>query len=128
MKKSILEIYSLLVCFVTLCCFVILLGIGIYDIIEISNPEFTINPHEFNRHQNNETYVKSSSNCEDKFKEMSDDEITEKRLSSYSMKLKSEKRKALQSLIQVIIIMLIDIAVFIIHWKLAIHARKTSLT
>ncbi len=56
MKKSILEIYALSVCFVTLVCFVIVLGIGIYDLIQISNPEFTLNPHEYERHQSNEAF------------------------------------------------------------------------
>ena len=59
MKKSILEIYALSVCFVTLVCFVIVLGIGIYDLIQISNPEFTLNPHEYERHRSNEAFRRS---------------------------------------------------------------------
>ena len=56
MKKSILEIYALAVCFVALVCFVIALGIGVYDLIQIANPVFTINAYEYNRHQSNEAF------------------------------------------------------------------------
>ena len=41
MKTSILEIYALTVCFATLMCFAICLGIGLYDIVQINFPEFT---------------------------------------------------------------------------------------
>ena len=56
MKKSILEIYALAVCFVALVCFVIALGIGVYDLIQIANPVFTINAYEYDRHQSNEAF------------------------------------------------------------------------
>ena len=56
MKKSILGIYALAVCFVALGCFVIALGIGVYDLIQIANPEFTLNPYEYERHQSNEAF------------------------------------------------------------------------
>ena len=56
MKKSILEIYALAVCFVALACFVIALGIGVYDLIQIANPVFTINAYEYDRHQSNEAF------------------------------------------------------------------------
>ena len=56
MKKSILEIYALAVCFVALLCFVIALGIGVYDLIQITNPEFTLNAYEYERHQSNEAF------------------------------------------------------------------------
>ena len=56
MKKSILEMYALVVCFVGLVCFVIALGIGVYDLIQIANPVFTINAYEYDRHQSNEAF------------------------------------------------------------------------
>ena len=127
MKKSILEVYALLVCFVTLCCFVISLGIGLYDAIEIVNPEFTISAFEFERHQTNEAYLKSTSKYDENVKDLTEDAIKEKREHSYNLELKSEKREGFQSLIQVLIIMLLDIVVFLVHWKLAKHARATNM-
>ena len=42
MKRSFVEIYGLAVCFVTLLCFVIALGVGIYDLLQVAFPEFTL--------------------------------------------------------------------------------------
>ena len=57
MKKSILAIYALAVCFVALVCFVIALGIGVYDLIQIANPVFTINAYEYDRHQSKALFM-----------------------------------------------------------------------
>lgn len=46
MKTTIIETYALAVCFVFLVCMVIALGIGIYDVVEIINPESTISSCE----------------------------------------------------------------------------------
>ena len=54
MKRGLVEVYAMAVCFVTLVCFVIALGIGIYDLIQIVNPEFTTSSYTHDRHQSNE--------------------------------------------------------------------------
>ena len=109
MKKSIIEIYALSVCFVTVCCFVICLGIGIYDVIEVANPEFTMNPYVFERHHTNEAFTKDIGK---KYKGLPDEKIEEKRLQSYDSAIRSERREGFQSMVQLFIIMLIDIVVF----------------
>jgi hypothetical protein len=57
MKKSIVEIYALAVCFATIVCFVISLGIGLYDIVEITNPEFTMKSYAYEKHQTNDALL-----------------------------------------------------------------------
>ena len=59
MKKSSIEIYGLAVCFVTLLCFIIALGVGIYDLLQIAYPEFTLNAYEYERHQSNDSFRNS---------------------------------------------------------------------
>ena len=56
MKRSFVEIYGLAVCFVTLLCFVIALGVGIYDLLQVALPEFTLNAYEYERHQSNDSF------------------------------------------------------------------------
>ena len=80
MKKTIIEIYALAVCFVAVICLVISLGIGLYDLVEISNPEFTISSHEYKKYQTNESFM--NNDCGEK-KEVSldkEEEITKKRM------------------------------------------------
>lgn len=124
MKKSLLEIYALAICFVTIICFAVVLGIGLYDILEMSNPEMTIKSYQYQKHQSNEAFTRNWSKKKEK---RSETEITETREKSYSVALKAEQRDAIQSFIRVLIIMLINFIIFLIHWRLAKHAREPSL-
>ena len=124
MKKSLLEIYALAICFVTIICFAVVLGIGLYDVLEMSNPEMTIKSYQYQKHQSNEAFTRNRSKQKEK---RSETEITETREKSYSVALKAEQRDAIQSFIRVLIIMLINFIIFLIHWRLAKHAREPSL-
>ena len=124
MKKSLLEIYALAICFVTIICFAVVLGIGLYDVLEMSNPEMTIKSYQYQKHQSNEAFTRNRSKQKEK---RSETEITETREKSYSVALKAEQRDAIQSFIRVLIIMLINFIIFLVHWRLAKHAREPSL-
>ena len=134
MKKPILEIYALAVCFVTLVCFVIALGIGVYDLIQIANPEFTINAYEYERHQSNEAFGRSpriqlrgvAPGVPIEPTEPSEEELTSQREESYQAALRSERRQAGQSLTMIAIVLLIDVLVFLPHWLLARRRRAVS--
>ena len=134
MKKSFVEIYGLAVCFVTLLCFVIALGVGIYDLVQVAFPEFTLNAYEYERHQSNDSFR----NAPPVFRsvpriaeavpipEDTEDEITRQREDSYRSVLRFERRRAGQSLVMVGIVMLIDVLVFLPHWILARRARVSA--
>ena len=134
MKKSFVEIYGLAVCFVTLLCFVIALGVGIYDLVQVAFPEFTLNAYEYERHQSNDSFR----NAPPVFRsvpriaeavpipEATEDEITRQREDSYRSVLRFERRRAGQSLVMVGIVMLIDVLVFLPHWILARRARVSA--
>ena len=138
MKSSILEIYALAVCFVALVCFVIALGIGVYDLIQFANPEFTINVYEYERHQSNEAFdtVRGSPGralrgiapgIPIEPTERPEEEVTQQREESYQAALRSERRRGMQSLIQIVIILVIDVLVFVPHWLLARKRRAASM-
>ena len=134
MKKSFVEIYGLAVCFVTLLCFVIALGVGIYDLLQVAFPEFALNAYEYERHQSNDSFR----NAPPVFRsvpriaeavpipEDTEDEITRQREDSYRSVLRFERRRAGQSLVMVGIVMLIDVLVFLPHWILARRARVSA--
>ena len=134
MKKSFVEIYGLAVCFVTLLCFVIALGVGIYDLVQVAFPEFTLNAYEYERHQSNDSFR----NAPPVFRsvpriaeavpipEDTEDEITRQREDSYRSVLRFERRRAGQSLVMVGIVMLIDVLVFLPHWILARRAMVSA--
>jgi len=126
MKKSLLEIYALSVCFVTIICFAVSLGIGIYDVLEMSAPKFTLKSCDFEKHQTNEAFTKRWK--EKKREKYTEEEIVNLREESYQVALSKEKRDAIQSLIRVLIIILIDMVIFIIHWKVAKSTRESFNT
>jgi hypothetical protein len=120
-RKSLLEIYALAVCFVTVVCFVIALGIGLYDLVELTNPEFTLRSHAYERHRSNEAFVRNW--AKDK-KLPPEAEVTKLREESYREELRTEQRSALQSLVQILIVLIIDVVLFFVHWRLAKRARE----
>jgi len=125
MKKSIVGIYALAVCFVTIVCAVIAAGIGAYDLVEIASPEFAIPSYQYERHQSNEAFFQND--CEKKNSaNLSEDEKTKQRLVSYETAIKAERRDAFQSLIKVLIVLFIDALVFFVHWKLARRSQDAS--
>lgn len=131
MKKSILEIYAMAICFVAVVAFTISLGIGLYNIVQIVNPKLTMNTWDWERFSNNDTFFNNSSHLfYDKSSEQLDrkyfteDEITEKRENSLKLAIENEKRSALQSLIRVIIFLLITSTVYFLHWRLAKKSRE----
>jgi hypothetical protein len=125
MKKSLLEIYSLAVCFVTTICFAVALGIGTYDVLEMSNPELTLKSYSYQQHQTNEAFTRNWSKDKEK---PSEEGITRMREKSYKVALEAERRDAVQSFIRVLIVILIDMSIFLIHWKLAKRAREANAT
>ena len=151
MKKSILEMYALAVCFVALACFVIALGIGVYDLIQIANPVFTINSYEYDRHQSNEAFrrfpgfpgmhgmvgpfsfggatgevvIEPGIPVEPTTPAV--EEVTRQREESYQAALRSEQRRGTQSVLRVVIILVIDVLVFVPHWFLARRIRDASM-
>ncbi len=135
MKKSILEIYALAVCFVALVCFVIALGIGVYDLIQITSPEFTINVYEYERHQSNQAFRGSPERALRGIApgipieptERPEAEVTQQREASYQAALRSERRRGMQSLIQIVIILVIDVLVFVPHWLWIRRTRVASM-
>lgn len=125
MKKNLLEIYALAVCFVTLVCAVFVTGIGLYDILEISKPEFTLASHQYQRYQSNEEFY--SAGCEGgNKKKLTEEEITKKRIAAYELALKGEQRNAVQSLVKAFIVLVLDGLVFLSHWRLARRSRETA--
>ena len=132
MKKSLLEIYALAVCFITIVCFVISLGVALYSIVEIANPEFAMNSYQYSRYQSNNAYWLSISSLNDyRNKEMqrpSEEELTKQRTEAYRLAVILEIRDGYQGLTKTTIIFLIAIVVFFIHWRIARSARETTLT
>ena len=120
MSRSPIQIYALCVCFAALLCFVIALGVGLYDIVQMTVPAFTL--EEFAYYHSNEQYLQYYPDR----KGLPDDEVTRHRLETYQQALASELRSAQQSAVFVTIILAIDAVVFLVHWRISRSAERRS--
>lgn len=151
MKKTILEIYALAVCFATIVCATVALGIALWDVVQVTAPEFTINNYSFERYQDNDSFRSSDCAADPARKAAeaaaaaasgtatataasnngkcgySDAELDAKRVQEWTKQLNSEKRQGFQSLVRCLIVILLDLLVFSAHWILARRARLTSV-
>ena len=129
MKKTILEVYALAVCFVTVTCFVVCLGIAGYSLVEIAKPDFTMTSYQFDQFQSNDAYWKDCgrkycSDDEKKRSRPSEDELTKQRSEAFAQALVSEQRNGSQSLVKTLIVMFVDSLAFLAHWVIAKRARS----
>jgi hypothetical protein len=127
LKKTILEVYALAVCFFAVACFVVTLGIGLYDIVQIVAPEFTLNRYQYERYQSNDAFRAAPDAIpgkdEKERKALSEEEITRRREAGYAQALRAERHDGKQSLLSMAIIMLVDAIAFVIHWEIGKKAR-----
>ena len=132
MKRTLLELYGLAVCFFTVACAVIVLGMAIWDIVSISAPNFSLSGNEWEKHQTDadfrEALIREHRYDPDKdaYAPPTGPELTAERERSYSQAIRSHSREALQSLLRNCIILSIDIVLFAIHWGIASRARKSN--
>jgi hypothetical protein len=136
-KKTVLEIYALAVCFVTVVCFVVSLGFGIYGVIGMISPEFTMSSLAYTQHQTNDAFWSGPTGWsgpigprlrgpDEKMKERpSEPELSKQREESYARALASERRDNAQVAVKALIVIVIDLVVFLFHWLVARRARAS---
>jgi hypothetical protein len=130
MKKTVFEIYSSLVCFVALVCCSVWLGIGLYSLAGVFEPEITLDSWYYQRHQSNQQFQLPFAepifleppsaievNKPAPIEKISDNEISKKRQENYQLVLQSEVRKHRQELIRSLIAVCICLPLFFLHWR-----------
>ena len=132
LKKTILEIYALSVCFITVVCFVVALGLMSYGVIGISSPEFTMSSWAHTQHQTNDAFWNGSPGApfrgpgEQLRERPSDADLTKQREQSYVRAVANERRDSAQSVVKAMIVIVIDLVVFLFHWLIARRARTNT--
>jgi hypothetical protein len=129
MKKIIFEIYSSIVCFVTIICCSVWLGMGLYSLTGILKPEITLDKWSYEMYQPDypsplmaEPFILGVPETmeikkPEPFEPKSEKQIPEERLADYQSVLKSEVRKNQQELIKSLIAVFICLPLFLVHWR-----------
>ena len=124
MKKTILEIYALAICFVATIFLIINISDGVYNIVGIIKPDLTMSSYAYDPLQSNERYREKC--CKDDKNKKNDAEITRLRKGAYEVELRSEARDSLQKAIKNLIYSLLSGIVLFGHWKLSRSARESN--
>lgn len=115
---SLVQVYALTVCFSSLVCLMVALGVGLYDVLQIASPEFTLPGYE--AYSSNESFARLWSD-----RGLAEPELTRVRLAALSDALAAERRAALQSGAFALMVIAIDVVAFAFHWRLG---RNTKLS
>ncbi len=139
MKRTVIEIYALLVCFGAMACLSINTGLVIYDVVSLVKPSLIINDYQYKNHQNNNNYWQhqlSRSNTikindstlnpkknEQNIKRPLESKLTQQRLNSYQSVIEAEKRNVIKGLISELIVILVSLVLFFIHWRFVLNKK-----
>ena len=131
MKRTILEIYALAVCFISVVCFAVALGLACYGVIGLVNPEFTMSSWVYAQHQTNDAFWNRPTGPyrgnDEKMKQRPiDSDLARQREQSYARAVANERRDSTQVVVKTMIVILIDLMVFLFHWFIARRARTNA--
>jgi hypothetical protein len=137
------RIYALAVCFASVLCITISLGVGLFDVVQLTYPKITMNSYEYQNLQSNESFRQSRGSpyamvrggvAQPLFLReggaaayaekadpvtLSDTEITRLREERMQLLINNIRHDATRSLIQILIILLVTLPLFALHWRLA---------
>ncbi len=124
-KNLILEIYALVICAICTVTCAIAIGIGLYGIVRIQAPDFTLWQHVYRQYLNNELFQASlSETTRERVADYSEEKVSSLREEMYQTQLLAEQRDGMQSLIRVCITLLVMLSLFALHWQIARRVRE----
>ena len=119
--RSFIQLYALAVCFATLMCLVVALGLGIYDVVRIAAPAFTVQDSMLWR--SDEHFLMYYPDRKD----LPPAERAALRENYRLEAVETERLGAQQRLAFVAIILVIDAVVYAIHWNIAGRTELQSV-
>ena len=118
--RSLIQLYALAVCFATLMCLVVALGLGTYDVVRTISPAFTVQDSMLWR-------------SDEHFLMYNPDKVGLPQVERAALRenyrqeaIEAERRYAQQRLVFVTIVLAIDIVVYALHWSIAGRSESPS--
>ena len=139
------RIYALAVCFASVLCIAISTGVGLYDIVQISFPESTMDSYLYQNLRSDERFRRSLQLYAPRagypimmneggmgiaranpipypnVKEtpITDEEISTRREVQLAAAIDNVRHDAQKSLVQILVILLVSVPLFLVHWNFA---------
>ena len=124
MKKTLIEIYALIVCLIVIIVLLVNLHTTVFNIVQAINPRMTLASCELKHYGTNEEFTSSWS--DEKLNKYSPDEIAKMREHALENVLVNGRIKAINDVIAAVIYLVISALFFLIHWKLAKKERQQN--
>ncbi|WCR56300.1 hypothetical protein [Rickettsia asembonensis] len=122
------QIYSMVVCFVITIVLLITLSITFNAFITLFLPEYT-NKEELIKYSTNEQYLKLKSYDKDLYEQLKGlppNELEEKRISYKNEYIEVTKARAVSTIINCLIWIIVSLIFFIVHWKIYKNTQNNN--
>ena len=131
MKRSLVQIYALGVCFICAACMAISISFFLYGIAQIAVPSFTLSGYQYERHADVTAYRQSQIEREPEsmrleYAEMSPEKLEAERRQSLERHIATESRSGYQTILRCGIIFAVFACVFFLHWRLSRRQREAA--
>jgi hypothetical protein len=126
MKKTIMEVYALLVCLFAVIVITISSSTLIYSAVGAIKPELTMKAYKYEKLLNNDNFKSKEGISKEDAEKLSDEEITAKREAAYAQEIRIEKRDKSQSILNSAIYLFVSSIILLIHWKISKKSRETT--
>ncbi len=124
MKKEIAkQVYSYAVCVICMGVAIIFLCVGIYGIVKIIAPEFTLPQWDWEKIATFQSFKTDWEKTEGA-PELTEEELMIRWQDKREIAIMSEKRAGMQNLINMLICFVVLVPIFIVHWRLARRLRE----
>ncbi len=120
-KETMKQVYGYIVCMICVAAGIIFLYIGIYGIVKIAAPEFTL--HNWEK-ISSYTSFKTDWEMKENTPELSDEELKIRWEDNKEVSIRNQVHQGWLDFIAVIIYLVIAVPLFIIHWRMVRKLRK----
>lgn len=130
MKKTTLEKYALLICFVATISIAISIILIIYNVVGVIKPNITMNSYEYAIHVDNdrfwdhETERMEATEQRPPKQRPAEQELTKMRTESYQRVINVNRHGHSHNLMGASITIIISLLLFFIHWKFILYKHK----
>ena len=131
MKRDLVQIYALAVCFFCAAGMAITVSFVLYGIVQATVPTFTLPGHQYERHADATAYRQSQiarapESMQLEYAELSPEKLENERKRSLERHIATESRSGYQTILRCGIIFAVFACVFFLHWRLSRRQREAA--
>jgi hypothetical protein len=125
-KKTLVELYALTVCFGAMGFIAVYSALGLYDVVCVVAPKTTLSGYVLWSYETNERFLESWRRNHKDEPAPDDASVTALRLKERDAEIRSQKQDRTQDLVKALCFIAVNLSVFAIHWRVAKNQRNAQ--